>query len=284
MTTRRDFIKITLPIFFFSVNKFLSFAMSESELFTKIINKSQREQWRTLPISELIGKIGIELIDLPYLEHTLEVGPEEKCIVTFNGFDCVTFFEVSLCMARIIKKGINSFEDLINEVTFTRYRNGKIVDYTSRLHYTSDWIFDNIQKKVVCDKTKDLSGEEIKFNVFFMSKNPNRYSGLKNNPELVNKTIEIEREINKRKYYFTQKEIIPSIEEKLKTGDIIAIVTQRDGLDYSHVGLIYKEMVKARFLHASTKKKKIILDDTISNYLISKKDSIGITILEALEP
>lgn len=284
MTTRRDFIKITLPIFSIPANKFLTFAMSERKLFPKIINKSQREEWKTLPIGELIGKTGIELIDLPYLEHTLEVGPEEKCIVTFNGFDCVTFFEVSLCIARIIKKGLNSFEDLINEVTFTRYRNGKIVDYTSRLHYTSDWIFDNIRKKVVRDKTKDLSGKEIKFNVFFMSKNPNSYSGLKNNPELINKTIEIEHEINKRKYYFTPREIIPSIEEKLKTGDIIAIVTQKAGLDYSHVGLIYKEIVKAQFLHASAKKKKIILDDTISNYLISKKDSIGITILEALEP
>lgn len=284
MTTRRDFIKITIPIFFLPSKKFFSFAMSENEIYTMIIKKSQREHWSTLPIGELIGKIGIELIDLPYIEHTLEVGPEEKCIVTFNGFDCVTFFEVTLCLARIIKKGLSSFEDLVNEVTYTRYRNGKIVDYASRLHYTSDWVYDNIQKKVVRDKTKDLNGKEIRFNVFFMSQNPSSYSGLKNSPEQVKKIVEIERKINKRKYYFTPKEIIPNIEKNLKTGDIIAIVTQKKGLDYGHIGLIYREMDKARFLHASLKKKKVLLDNTISNYLFSNKDSIGITILEALEP
>lgn len=284
MITRRDFIKINLPIFFISANKLLSFATNESNIFTKIINKSQREQWRNLPIGELIGKIGIELIDLPYIKHTLEVGFREKCIVTFSGFDCVTFFEVTLCMARIIKKGFNSFEDLINEVTFTRYRNGKIEDYASRLHYTSDWIFDNILKKVIRDKTKDLSKKRIRFNVFFMSHHPNSYPVLKFNPEQVNKIIEIEREINKRKYYYIPKEIIPNIEKKMKTGDIIAIVTRKVGLDYSHVGLIYKERDQARFLHASMKRKKVILDDTISNYLLFDKDSRGITILEALEP
>ncbi|MGQ9818957.1 MAG: N-acetylmuramoyl-L-alanine amidase-like domain-containing protein [Candidatus Kapaibacteriales bacterium] len=284
MITRRNFIKITSLLFSLPPNKLFPFTLNENEIFNKIINKSQKEQWRILPIGELIGKIGLELIDLPYIEHTLEVGPEEKCIVTFNGFDCVTFFEVTLCMARIIKKGLNSFEDLISEVTYTRYRNGKIVDYASRLHYTSDWIFDNIRKKVISDKTKDLGGEEIKFNVFYMSRFANTYPSLKNNPEQINKIIVIEKNINKRKYHFIPKVIIPSIERKLNTGDIIAIVTRKEGLDYSHIGLIYKEMDKARFLHSSSKKKKVILDDTISNYLLSSKDSFGITILEALEP
>lgn len=283
MNTRRQFLSL-VSLLILPSRKIFALVDKNLNLFDNIIYKSHVQNWKNLPINQLVGKIGLELISLPYIGGTLDTGQEEKCIVTFTGFDCVTFFEVSLCFARIVKKGKFSFEDLIDEVTYTRYRNGKIIDYTSRLHYTSDWIFDNIQKKVVRDKTKELGADKLHFNVSFMSRNPEKYQGLILHPELLPKIERIEREINKRIYYFIPKDRVQNIENFLLTGDIIGIATQLEGLDYSHTGIIINTDGKARFLHASSKKKKVVLDTTISNYLKQNNNSIGITVLEPLEP
>jgi hypothetical protein len=253
--------------------------------FDRIIKSALEGNWKILPIGELIGKIATALIGTPYIEKTLDRELPERCIVTFDGFDCVTFFEVSLCLARIIKKGNFSFDDLLKEVTYTRYRDGKLLDYSSRLHYTSDWIYNNIEKGVVEDKTIELSGVPIRFKLNFMSNNPDLYIGLKNNTQQIEKIRAIEKEIANRTYYYIPTEKIPSIERLIATGDIIAIVTNKPGLDYSHTGLGYNEEQKsARFLHASSKQRKVVLDTNIADFVQGVKSNIGITVLKPLEP
>ena len=49
----------------------------------------------------------------------------------------------------MIKRGKSSPEDLLAEVRTTRYRGGKMGDFTTRLHYTTDWFVDNEAKGVV---------------------------------------------------------------------------------------------------------------------------------------
>src|SRR5271163_4283552 len=120
------------------------------DVFTRIVNKSSAGNWNRLPIGELVGRIALELTGTPYVGFTLELSKDQEyCVVNLNGLDCVTFFEDSLCMARMIKRGKNSPEDLIAEVQWTRYRGGKRGDFTTRLHYTTDWFVDNEEKGVV---------------------------------------------------------------------------------------------------------------------------------------
>lgn len=284
---RRNFVLTFASIFVVNRFKGLGKANQVSHTpskFNRIIKLVLQENWKILPIGELIGKIGLELIGTPYAEKTLDRQLPERCVVTFDGFDCVTFFEVSLCLARIIKKGYFSFDDLLKEVTYTRYRNGKLVDYSSRLHYTSDWIYDNIEKGVVEDKTIELDGVPIRFKLNFMSNNPDLYIGLKNNTQQIEKMQAIEKEIANRTYYYIPTEKISNIEEQIATGDIIAIVTNKPGLDYSHTGLAYNEKQRiAKFLHASLKQKKVVLDTNISDFVRGVKNSIGITVLKPLE-
>lgn len=66
--------------------------------------------------------------------------------MNLTGLDCVTFFENVLDMARIFRQGKYEFDDLLAAVTHTRYRGGKLDGYLSRLHYTADWIHDNVAK------------------------------------------------------------------------------------------------------------------------------------------
>ncbi len=129
------------------------------DVFTRIVNKAYAENWNRLPIGELIGKIALELEGTPYVGFTLELSKDsEYCVVNLKGLDCVTFFEDSLCMARMIKKGKRSPADLIKEVQTTRYRGGKMGDFTTRLHYTTDWFVDNEAKGVVKILTPSLPG------------------------------------------------------------------------------------------------------------------------------
>jgi len=258
---------------------------STDSKFDKIMTKAVERGWHTLSMSDLMGKIALEFLGTPYVSGTLEINAKEKCVINLNGLDCVTFFENVLGLTRMIKLRQYDFEDFIKQVTFTRYRGGTIDGYTSRLHYTSDWIYDNVKKGTISDITKSLGGSAITFNVSFMSKHPQYYNALKSNPALIKKIKAIETAINKRVYYYIPKNEVSKIEKKLQTGDIIAIVNTDKGLDYSHTGLIYKENEVSHFMHASSLKKKVIIDNAISQYLLhSKKSNKGISILRPLEP
>ncbi|MFC2129847.1 N-acetylmuramoyl-L-alanine amidase-like domain-containing protein [Bacteroidota bacterium] len=252
-------------------------------VFEKIILKAKDNDWKNLAIGQRMGKIGLEMLGIQYIGGTLEVEPE-KCVIDMTGLDCVTFFENVLDIARIIGKEKYGYEDLIKEVTFTRYRGGEITDYTSRLHYTADWIYDNIKKGVVKDITKELGGEIFNLNLDFMSTHTQLYKALKDNRAFVEVTREIEKKISGREYYYIPKDKIESIEDKLQTGDIVAFATNTKGLDYSHIGLVYvDEQGKRRLLHASSIKKKVVLDKTIHEYIKPIKKDIGITIVRSTD-
>ncbi|MBI5323728.1 MAG: DUF1460 domain-containing protein [Ignavibacteriae bacterium] len=290
---RRDFTKlglITAGAVFLKTQLLFSFFQGKEiysdetvKTFRKIISKAISEKWDELPIGELMGKIATMLLNTPYEAFTLEGPGPEICRINLKGLDCVTFFENVLDIARILKKGRFSFEELINEVTFTRYRKGVLVDYTSRLHYTSDWIYDNVKKGVVKDITQELGGVRFPINVSFMSKHPEFYEAMKNHTEYINIIQQIENDINSHTYYYIPVDSIKDIEPKLETGDIIAVATNKEGLDYSHTGMILKDKTgKTRFMHASSKKKKVVIDKEIFEYIKGVESDIGITILRPL--
>ena len=252
--------------------------------FTAVRQKIQDSNWRALPLGKLIAKVGLQLVDAPYVGGTLDGSGRERCTVDMLRLDCVTLFEVSLNMGRIMKQGKDSLHDLIEAVTFTRYRDGVLSDYTSRLHYTSDWIENNIQKGTVVDVTSQLGGKPFPLALGFMSQNPKYYPALVENPQLVPVMQTIEQRVNMTSRTIIRKEDIASIEEKLQDGDIIAIATSKKGLDYSHTGLIVREGNKVRFLHASSVKKKVMLDGPISEYVNRAESNLGITVLRPLMP
>ncbi len=255
-----------------------------NEIFHNIIKRAKKEDWASLPIGECMGNIGLLFVGTEYVAGTLEGEGPEACRVDFTGLDCVTFFENVLCISRILKKDNTSFDDFKGEIVFTRYREGILTDYTSRLHYTSDWIHDNEKKKVVRDITKEIGGEEFRFKVSFMSKNPHFYQPLKEFPEFIEKIAMLEKEISKNKHWYIPKKKIKEAQKHIQTGDIIALVTDKEGLDYGHTGLAYQdEKGKMRFLHASQKKKKVLLDTELYEYTQSIETHVGITVVRPLE-
>ena len=118
-----------------------------------------------------------------------------------------------------------------------RYRNGKIVDYTSRLHYSSDWLYEMTCLNLLEDITKEKGGIPFPNKVSFISQNWKKYPALIHDSTLVTKIIDIEKTINGRTYYYIPKEKVLPFAGQIKTGDIILITTKKKGLDTAHVGI-----------------------------------------------
>lgn len=248
-------------------------------VFDHIISYAKANGFPELALGDVMGKIGKVLIATPYVGGTLEGNPE-MCRVDLTGLDCVTFFENVLGISRILKKGKTTFDDLIREVTYTRYRGGKLDGYVSRLHYTAEWFSDNEAKKVVKNITQSLGGIEFPVNVSFMSQHPQFYPPLSADPALVQRIADIEHSINSMKHWYIPSNQVKSIEPQLLTGDIVGFATNKEGLDYAHTGMIYRdERNKARLLHASLDKKRVFLDKTISGYIKGVPSHIGITVV-----
>ena len=81
------------------------------------------------------------LLGQPYEAGTQE-GREERLRIYLTRTDCILFAETCLGLVRTVqRKGAQAtFEDLAQTLQGTRYRDGAVDGYASRLHYTTEWI------------------------------------------------------------------------------------------------------------------------------------------------
>ncbi len=239
-----------------------------------------------MPIGDVIAEVGKSFLGLPYEAHTLETDGEEQLVIHLTGLDCTTFLENCLTFARCIKASETSFEDYQKHLTQLRYRDGKIDKYPSRLHYFSDWIFNNTKKGIVKDITKEIGGEPLKFEVGFMSTHPDSYKQLKENNSFIPAISKYEDDINSREYYYIPKEKVAEHESEINNGDLIAITTNLKGLDIGHVGVAVKlDDGRIHFMHAPLVGAKVqISENPIGDYLAKVKKHTGIIVLRAVEP
>lgn len=218
-------------------------------------------------------------LGVPYVGKTLEYEPE-RLIVNLREMDCMTFVENVLALAEASASGTPSWQTYLEKLQQIRYRDGKIEDYTSRLHYTSDWIYENEKKGLIADITKEIGGVPLAMDVSFVSTHPESYMQLRSHPEYIAVMAKKEKEINSRQYYYIPKEEIDKREAQIRTGDIVCFVTSIKGLDISHVGIVHKEGDKMTFIHASSGKKRVIInEESLQDYVLGIKKSKGIMVL-----
>ena len=255
------------------------------DTFESIVGKAKQENWKKLNMGELVGRVAREFLGTPYVGHTFEIFDDrEVCVINLKGLDCATFYEAALGLARTIKTGRTSDEEFQKQIRRIRYRDGKMDGYVSRLHYAIDYFHDNESKGILNIITEDIPGAALYDKpISFMSENPDSYRQLKANPNLVPEIAKTEAAISKRRTFYIPKEKIADIESLLKTGDIIGLTTPVKGLDVSHTGLCYRdEMGVLRFMHASSVKMEVVLDERLSDYLARSKNT-GIVVARPLE-
>jgi N-acetylmuramoyl-L-alanine amidase-like len=238
------------------------------------------------PMNDVVADIGKTFLGTNYLAHALEDNGNEQLVINLSGLDCTTFVENTIVFARLIKSGKTTFKDYRSELQKIRYRNGIIDGYLSRLHYFTDWIYDNEKKGIIDDVTELVGGKPIKFHINFMSTHPESYSRLKEHPEYIYEMRKQEAEISSRNYFYVPKERVGFIEKQIENGDIIAFTTNIPGLDVSHVGIAVRmEDNRIHLLHAPNVGYKVqITDEPLSAYINKIKKDTGIIILKPLDP
>lgn len=232
------------------------------------------------PINEVVYEVGKSFLGVDYEAGTLEKGENEELVIHLTGLDCYTLLETSLVFARSIKMGKTTFEDYQQELENIRYRGGVRDEYPSRLHYFSDWIYDMNKRGIVTDITKEIGGKPYDVDVWFMSKNSDKYKHLKDNPEYVEEIAEIEKEISSREYYWVPEDEIADVEDKVRGGDLIALTTGIGGLDISHVGIAVKKEGRLHFMHAPNVGYKVqITEVPLADYAKKLKRHTGMMVL-----
>jgi hypothetical protein len=230
------------------------------------------------PIQEFVVEIGKSFIGTPYVEKTLELPGEENLVINLTGLDCTTYLETVVTLARLAKYGELTFEAYEEALEKLRYQDGVRTDYSSRLHYFSDWIFQNQEKGILTDISAEIGGVIYPNRPSFMSENPKFYPQL-SNPDFVKAIQADEAEIAKRTYHYIPKAEIASQEEKIQSGDLIAIMTTIKNLDIVHVGFAVEHEGRIHLMHASTGSMKVeISDKPLSDYLATNKSQSGIMV------
>lgn len=241
---------------------------------------------KTLPskatTSQYISQIAQYFIGRPYTAGLLDnYTGNEKIIANLREFDCVTFQETCLAIARDAQSTHPSYSNFLKEIETIRYRNGINKGYCSRLHYSTDWIYNNTRRQIADDITPQLGGIAMTNNINFMSTHATLYRHLKNNQAAIDSIHQQEIWLDNHHTTYIPKNKIATIASKIKTGSLIFITTSTQGLDYAHVGIAINEKGTLKMIHASSTAHKVTITPTsLAEYLATIKKFTGITILE----
>lgn len=280
----------------------LAIAKAESQLpfstvfkgrdrFDSLVAKAKQENWKALPIGERTAAVGRALVGTRYKSFTLEIDNRiEAPSANFQGMDCWTFYEIALAFARMLNEPEENWtpEQLLHYIELDRYRGGHCTgEYLSRLHYLEDWLADNDRRGLVEDLTRSLNGTSVPHSAREMTVGWRHYRYLAHNKSLLGPLGQMEARVSSRPLYQIPKNRVASIEGKLRSGDIIGIISRDRGGLYStsHVGLALRQADGSlHFMHASSPRNygKVVLDSTLSSYLARYRTDSGILVARPL--
>ncbi|HEX4653827.1 MAG TPA: N-acetylmuramoyl-L-alanine amidase-like domain-containing protein [Candidatus Udaeobacter sp.] len=252
--------------------------------FNRLVAKAKTGNWKALPIGERTAAVGQALVGTRYKHFTLEIDNRvESPSVNFQGMDCWTFFETALGFARMLNEPESNWTParLLYYIELDRYRGGQCTgDYLSRLHYLEDWLHDNDRRGLVEDLTRELGGSSVRHSAREMTVNWRHYRYLAANRSLLGPLGRMEANVSSLPLYQIPKSQVRKIEPKLRSGDIIGIIS-RDGGGFStaHVGLALRTGDGVlHFMHASSPSNygKVVVDDELSKYLYRYGSDSGI--------
>jgi hypothetical protein len=268
-----------------------STVFSGRDRFDRLAASAREENWKLLPIGERTATVGRALVGTPYKSYTLEIDNRvEAPSANFTGLDCWTFYEIALGFARMLDEPAENWtpERLLYYIELDRYRGGQCTgEYLSRLHYLEDWLADNDRRGLVEDLTRSLGGVSVPHSAREMTVAWRHYRYLAANRSLLGPLGQMEARVSSRPLYQIPKSRIASIEGKLRSGDIIGIVS-RDGrqlFSTSHVGLALRvDDGSLHFMHASSPRNygRVVIDSTLSSYLDRYRTDSGILVARPL--
>ena len=233
--------------------------------------------------NELVAFYADKLLSTPYVAHTLE-GDEELLTINIDELDCTTFIESLYALARTTMNGRYSWRDYAANLENLRYRNGEMGDYSTRMHYISEWILNNSARGNLKEITADLPHADYLIKTIdFMTKHKDSYRSLKNDSAMVEKIKGYEMALRNHRMPYLKKSWLgdKAVKAALRNGDFVGLVTKIEGLDISHLGIIHKDdKGEIYLLDASMSGGKVMLEEkNLRDHLSgSKSTCLGIRV------
>jgi hypothetical protein len=247
---------------------------------------------RSIPLGTRAIRVGELAIGTPYVPNTLETyikeggDPKKKEPLTtsLTMFDCVTLVEGCLAVARASDDGVRPTLKRFNEeVERMRYRGGKRGGYTTRLHYFSEWITDGQRRGLVKDLGVELGGTEDTRPLRFMTEHRSSYAALADDAVYA-EIGRMERRLDAHPRHVIPTERIPSVVDRIHSGDVLAFASSIPGLDVSHAAFAYRGNDGVlRVLHAPLSGGSVeITRTTLHEYVARIRKATGILVARPL--
>ena len=240
------------------------------DIFNSLKQIAKNLRFDSLTPEDQIIETGKLFLQTPYVGGTLDKNEREELVINLHQLDCTTYLENVLAFSQSLRLANTDISDFYKKLKYIRYRNGKLKDYTSRLHYFSDWIIDNEKKGLVTNISQQIGGEPYQKTINFMSSHISSYPALVKDSSLIKKIKETEKRLNSQQHFYIPESNIQQLEDKIHDGDFIAITTKIKGLDVSHTGIAIHLNERLHLIHASSKAKKVVISDLPLAEMIQK--------------
>lgn len=230
---------------------------------------------------------GKKFVGVPYVGGTLDRAKEEKLVVNTTELDCTTFVEMVTALTLCAEKKESSFRSYCENLKNVRYIDGDMA-YEKRQHYFTAWILHNAKEGLVEDIQANPPFTATQcIQVNWMTTHQDSYKMLKGNASRLNGIKRLEESINGMSLRYIPKGSIANnvlFRETIHDGDIIAIITNKKGLDTTHIGIASWHKDGLHLLNASSIHKKVIDEPmTLRTYMSKHPSQVGIRVCRVRE-
>lgn len=258
----------------------VQYTREDSTAVTTLLAKARRQPAGT----DLMIFFARQLTGRPYVAKTLEVNATERLVVNLRQLDCTTYVETVTALTLAASHGRYTFGGFCHYLQQLRYQRG-VVSYPGRLHYFTSWIESNTAKGYV----REISAPNPPFTavqrvaVSYMTTHTQYYPMLSGHADWVSQIARTERQLTGRRYpYIPKDKILNSrlMRATVHSGDIIAILTSKRGLDTSHIGIAVWHTDGLHLLNASQIHGRVVEEPlTLRAYMRQHPSQTGIRVV-----
>ena len=238
------------------------------------------------------ARVGEFALGSPYeafaLEGYIKAGGDpskkEPLTLSLRKFDCVSLVESALAVARTGDDPTPAtWDHFAREMERMRYRDGVRGNYTTRLHYFSEWIADGARRGLLRDLGPELGAVQDARPLRFMTEHRASYPALVND-EVFAGIGEMERRLDASPRWMIPAAMIPEVSPRIESGDVLAFATTIPGLDVTHSAFAYRDSAGIlRVLHAPLSGGVVeITAHTLPEYVGAIRRATGILVARPL--
>lgn len=226
----------------------LAFADPDRERLARWVRTLREGGAARAPLGNTVGRAAELALGAPYAAHTLEAylraggsPAREPLTLHLDRFDCVSLVEAALAVARVAAGTSDpTWDAFARETERMRYRGGVRAGYASRLHYFSEWIADGARRGLVRDLGEELGGQTDARPLRFMTAKRAAY------PALTDEATFAAIAAHERRLDAAPRRVVPTariaaVQDRIRTGDVLAFATGIEGLDVTHTGLAFRD-------------------------------------------